>query len=106
MNKDEAIKTLQELWRETNDSWYEEVFDMAIDALFEMGGDISSPSSAKPKTGKWIKAAGMMPPEFHGHHYCSECGNFANMEPPFGNREDLSKFCPNCGVKMKCGDTE
>lgn len=55
----------------------------------------------KSKTGEWIKATGMMPPEFHGHHYCSECGNFANMEPPFGNREDLSKFCPNCGAEMR-----
>lgn len=106
ITRKDAIKTLHELWRETNDSWYKEVFDMAIEALSEMSGDISSLSSAKPKTGEWIKATGMMPPEFHGHHYCSECGNFANMEPPFGNREDLSKFCPNCGVKMKCGDTE
>lgn len=50
--------------------------------------------------GEWIKAIGMMPPEFHGHHCCSECGNFANMESPFGNREDLSNFCPNCGAIM------
>lgn len=56
----------------------------------------------RPK-GEWIKATGMMPPEFHGHHYCSECGNFANMEPPFGNREDLSDFCPNCGADMRGG---
>lgn len=63
---------------------------------------------AEPKTGKWIKATGVMPPEFHGHHCCSECGNFANMEPPFGNREDLSKFCPNCGIRMlrEDGETE
>lgn len=63
---------------------------------------------AEPKTGKWIKATGMMPPEFHGHHCCSECGNFANMEPPFGNREDLSEFCPNCGIRMlrENGETE
>lgn len=33
MTKDEAIKTLRELWRETNDSWYEEVYKMAIEAL-------------------------------------------------------------------------
>ena len=87
MNKEVAIKTLRELWRETNDSWYEEVYKMAIEALSE-------------RTGEWIKATGMMPPEFHGHHCCSECGNFANMEPPFGNREDLSRFCPNCGARM------
>lgn len=70
---------------------------MRIDAL----------PSAEPKTGEWIKATGMMPPEFHGHHCCSECDNFANMEPPFGNREDLSKFCPNCGARMyKDGEDE
>lgn len=56
--------------------------------------------SADRQQGEWIKATGMMPPEFHGHHCCSECGNFANMEPPFGNREDLSNFCPNCGADM------
>lgn len=55
------------------------------------------------RTGEWIKATGMMPPEFHGHHCCSECGNFANMEPPFGNREDLGGFCPNCGARMLKG---
>lgn len=33
MTRKEAIKTLQELWRETNDSWYEETYNMAIKAL-------------------------------------------------------------------------
>ena len=33
MNNQEAIKTLRELCRETNDSWYEEVYDKAIYAL-------------------------------------------------------------------------
>jgi hypothetical protein len=33
MTKEDAIKTLQELWRETNDPWYEEAYDMAIEAL-------------------------------------------------------------------------
>lgn len=33
MTKEEAIKTIRELKRETNDSWYEEVYDMAIEAL-------------------------------------------------------------------------
>ena len=89
MTRKDAIKTLRELWRETNNPWYEEVYNMAIEAL-----------SAEAIQGEWIKATGMMPPEFHGHHCCSECGNFANMEPPFGNREDLSNFCPNCGADM------
>ena len=62
---------------------------------------IKAVPSVQRKTGEWIIATGMMPPEFHGHHICSECNSFANMEPPFGNREDLSKFCPNCGADMR-----
>lgn len=33
VTREEAIKTLKELWRETNDSWYEETYKMAIEAL-------------------------------------------------------------------------
>lgn len=35
MTREDAIKTLRELWRETNDTWYEEVYNMAIEALSE-----------------------------------------------------------------------
>ena len=63
--------------------------------------DIMRFPSAEPKTGEWIKAKGMMPPEFHGHHCCSECGDFANMDVPYGSRENLSNYCPNCGADMR-----
>lgn len=33
MTYQEAIKTIRELMRETNDSWYEETYSMAIEAL-------------------------------------------------------------------------
>ena len=33
MTNNEAIKTLHELWRTTNDTWYEKVYEMAINAL-------------------------------------------------------------------------
>lgn len=39
MTREEAIKTLRELWRETNDTWYEEVYNMAIEALKILGDD-------------------------------------------------------------------
>ena len=42
VTRKEAIKTLRELRRETNDSWYEEVFNMAINALSEPSGDLIS----------------------------------------------------------------
>lgn len=94
MTREEAIARIKDhieihRYHERNAVKIFEALDMAIEAL-----------RAEPKTGEWIKATGMMPPEFHGHHCCSECGNFANMEPPFGNREDLGRFCPNCGAKM------
>ena len=69
--------------------------------IYHIPPDLPTDDAVERKKGEWIKATGMMPPEFHGHHCCSECGNFANMEPPFGNREDLSKFCPNCGADMR-----
>lgn len=37
MNNQEAIKTLRELRSETNDSWYEEVYDIAISTLQAQG---------------------------------------------------------------------
>lgn len=46
MTREEAIKTLHELWRETNDSWYEEVFRMAIEALSELSGDLSADAAS------------------------------------------------------------
>lgn len=46
--------------------------------------------------GRWVKMTGMMPPEFHGHYACSECGwsgkNFLN--------ELQFRRCPECGAKM------
>lgn len=50
--------------------------------------------------GRWVKATGMMPPEYCGLHICSECGHYAGRKPPYGGREMLSDYCPNCGAKM------
>lgn len=49
MTKEEAIKTLRELWRETNDPWYEEVYNMAIEAL------------SAERTGEWIPVSERLP---------------------------------------------
>ena len=49
MTKEEAIKTLRELWRETNDPWYEEVYNMAIEAL------------SAERTGEWIPCSKRLP---------------------------------------------
>lgn len=49
--------------------------------------------------GKWIKASGMLPPEYHNKKHCSVCGNFA-LHDRLG-REQPSNYCPNCGAKIE-----
>ena len=48
--------------------------------------------------GRWVKAHGMMPPEYHWRHVCSVCDGWALQD--FYGRERFSLFCPNCGAKM------
>ena len=79
----------------------------AIDALDCINGVeevLKSLPSVKPKrkTGKWIKPTGMMPPEFHGHYECSECGTWAGRPwyKPWSGVV-LSRHCPGCGIKME-----
>lgn len=55
MTREDAIKTLKELWRETNDHWYEEVYSMAIKAL-------EAVSSADRPQG-WIPCSEKLPSE-------------------------------------------
>ena len=52
------------------------------------------------RTGEWIKSTGMAPPEFTGRYICSECGRYALMRVPYGNRQELSNHCPHCGARM------
>lgn len=108
MNKEEAIKILKNPPRVYDEKMWE-ALDTAIEVLSEQNKLFHDAyeqgrfDAKEELVGEWIKATGMMPPEFHGHHCCSKCGNFANMQPPFGNREDLSKFCPSCGAEMRNG---
>lgn len=84
MNKEAAIKTLRELWRETNDSWYEEVYKMAIEAL------------SAERTGEWIDKG--------EYAECSMCG--AHSGTQFDGVEPIplkTNYCPNCGADMRGG---
>lgn len=70
-----------------------EALDLTIEAL----------ESEQPK-GEWIKAPGVAPPEFAGRYVCSNCGHYALLGMPYGSRQELSYFCPNCGADMRCDD--
>lgn len=84
MTREEAIKTLRELWRETNDSWYEEVYDMAIEAL-----------SAEAVQGEWIDID-----SYYRMATCSHCLKVTMFEK-WGEYTRPYNFCPNCGAAMK-----
>lgn len=51
--------------------------------------------------GRWIKMTGMMPPEYHGHYECSECGWHMKGLRNSWTREEELNYCPNCGAKME-----
>ena len=54
--------------------------------------------------GRWVKMTGMMPPEYHGHYECSECGwHMKGLRNSWTREEELS-YCPNCGAKMEIKD--
>lgn len=50
--------------------------------------------------GRWIKMTGMMPPEYHGHYECSECGWHMKGLRNSWTREEELNYCPNCGARM------
>ena len=58
------------------------------------------PAEPERKTGRWIKPTGMMPPEYHGHYECSECGAWAMCTYHKSNVK-LTRYCPGCGSKME-----
>ena len=73
------------------------------DAIYRCLCDgIEECEAAEPerKMGKWYKPTGMMPPEHFGRHRCSECDGFA-MHDWKHHKEQLTDFCPNCGVDTR-----
>ena len=50
--------------------------------------------------GYWVEIKGMAPPEYHGKHKCSVCGEKALCKKM---HEVLSDYCPHCGAKMDGG---
>lgn len=70
MTKEDAIKTLRELWRETNDTWYEEVYNMAIEALHD-----------RPK-GDWIPCSERLPKE---NEYVGDVCKYYLIQDEYGD---------------------
>lgn len=56
------------------------------------------------RKGKWVKMTGMMPPEYHGHYECSECGWHLSHHDK--TKENELGFCPSCGSYNGGGDEQ
>lgn len=83
MDNQEAIKTLRELRRETNDSWYEEVYDKAISALEKQIPKKLIPEGDGYADGEMV----------YDSFYCPSCDH--RME-----EDEVKDYCPKCGQKI------
>lgn len=121
ITREEAIKTLKELWRGTNDQWYEETYAMAIDALSEQNCmtckyyyEVKNKYGIKrcclqdearrmeKRAGKWEYCEHEIADHVDGYK-CSHCGFFIPwdyMHKSIYFIEDYN-FCPSCGVNLK-----
>ena len=71
--------------------------DEPLDVMKEIA-EFHAADVAEVGHGKWVKIAGMAPPEAHGLHGCSLCGGLALQR---NLKEELSDFCPHCGADMR-----
>lgn len=78
---------------------YNELFKYFCNLVSAISDKIPAVDAEPVRHGKWLKASGMLPPEYHEKEPCSVCGNFA-LHDRFG-RIQLSSYCPNCGAKME-----
>lgn len=60
----------------------------------------------KKKEGVWVKATEWMRGDGEIYDYrCSSCNMLAE-DGGYGNRDNLTKCCPNCGAHMRGGKNE
>ena len=69
--------------------------------LWNILDDMPTVDAATVVHGRWVKAHGMMPPEYHHRKQCSMCGGWA-LQDYFG-RERMSHYCPNWGARKDGG---
>ena len=107
ISREEAMRLLEEDYYASRSREEDERAEVCLLHLI----DISNlPAVEERKEGRWIPVDSYsayggdeVTWEVHGnpiaYHYCSECKVDAQVDE-FGD-EILSKYCPNCGAKMK-----
>ena len=73
-----------------------------MDGLTDACDLICQLPSAQPERirGRWYKLTGMMPPEYMGVYFCSNCNEPA-MRDWKHHKQTRTAFCPNCGAEMR-----
>ena len=61
---------------------------------------ILPPAQPERIRGRWYKLTGMMPPEYMGVYFCSNCNEPA-MRDWKHHKQTRTAFCPNCGAEMR-----
>ena len=75
--------------------------DVSPESVIRVIESIPAMDAAPVVHGRWIKMTGMMPPEYHGHYECSECGWHMKGLRNSWTREEELNYCPNCGARME-----
>lgn len=75
--------------------------DVSPESVIKVIESIPTVDAVPVVHGRWIKMTGMMPPEYHGHYECSECGWHMKGLRNSWTREEELNYCPNCGAKME-----
>lgn len=75
--------------------------DVSPESVIQVIESIPAVDAMPMVHGRWIKMTGMMPPEYHGHYECSECGWHMKGLRNSWTREEELNYCPNCGAKME-----
>lgn len=100
---EKMIKRFKEIdrgraWRNEHMPIHDAIRLDEIENLQSIALDIEPVDAVPVVHARWVKAHGMMPPEYHHRKQCSMCGGWA-LQDYFG-RERMSHYCPNCGAKM------
>lgn len=97
-NQIEEMAEMLEIIEKSREEWAHDVTDHTENEYIREG--LLNAGYIKQSEGAWKKSA-------HGKYdyFCSACGVKA-MSRCYGNNDDLSKFCPNCGAKMKGANNE
>jgi hypothetical protein len=94
IKREDAVAKFQKL-KDKCESLKDAIYLDGVTAVLDA---IPAADVAEVGHGKWVKIAGMAPPESHGLHCCSLCGGLALQR---NLKEELSDFCPHCGADMR-----